>query len=273
MDQNRNPLPDGHVGEICVGGPGVALGYINLPEKTADRFIQFDGARIYRTGDLGRIDDDGEVVYMGRADDEVKIRGHRVDLGEIETLLLDDVEVESAVAAMMPVGGADELVAFVTRQLGATRSEDPALILRLRDRLRDKVPDYMIPGYFEVLPTLPTMPSGKVDRRKLPTPSGSRLITTTGEVVAAVGVMEEQVRDAWAATFGLETGRSVGHRQLLRRPRRSLAAGRHLRLTAAGARRRGEPSCSGPLQQSDGSVRWPSRLDAKADILAETGVS
>ena len=124
LDDNRNPVPDGGVGEICVGGPGVAIGYLNLPEKTADRFIQFSGERIYRTGDLGRIDDDGEVVYMGRADDEVKIRGHRVDLGEIETLLLDDPEVESAVAAMMPVGGAEELVAYVTRQSGPTRTED-----------------------------------------------------------------------------------------------------------------------------------------------------
>ena len=204
LDDQKNQVPDGDVGEICVGGPGVALGYLNLPEKTADRFIQFNGERIYRTGDLGRIDGDGEVVYLGRADDEVKIRGHRVDLGEIETLLLDDSEVESAVAAMMPVGGGDELVAYVTRQPGTTRTEDADLILRLRDRLRDKVPDYMVPGYFEVLPELPTMPSGKVDRRKLPAPSGSRLLTTTGEVVPAVGLMEEQVRDAWAATFGLE---------------------------------------------------------------------
>jgi len=204
LDEGRHRVPDGGVGEICVGGPGVALRYLNMPEKTAERFLDYDGERIYRTGDLGRIDGNGEIHYLGRADDEVKIRGHRVDLGEIESLLLDDPEVESAVAAIMAVSGVDELVAYVTRQAVAQPTEDAELILRLGDRLRDRVPDYMIPGYLEVLLELPTMVSGKVDRRKLPPPSGSRLITTTGEVVAAVGAMEEQVREVWAAAFGLE---------------------------------------------------------------------
>ena len=206
LDESRHRVPDGDVGEICVGGPGVALRYLNLPEKTADRFLCYEGERIYRTGDLGRIDRNGEIHYLGRADDEVRIRGHRVDLGEIETLLLDDPEVESAVAAMMAISGGDELVAYVTRQAVAQPTEDAALVLRLRDRLRDRVPDYMIPGYLDVLLELPTMVSGKVDRRKLPRPSGSRLITTTGEVVGAIGAMEEHVREVWAATFGLEPG-------------------------------------------------------------------
>ncbi|MGI8458160.1 MAG: Pls/PosA family non-ribosomal peptide synthetase [Propionibacteriaceae bacterium] len=206
LDDQRRRVANGEVGEICVGGPGVALRYLNLPEKTADRFIHHDGERIYRTGDLGRIDRDGDIHYLGRADDEVKIRGHRVDLGEIESLLLDDPEVESAVAAMMAVGEADELVAYVTRQPISQSTADAELVLRLRDHLRDRVPDYMIPGYLDVLPELPTMVSGKVDRRKLPPPSGSRLITTTDEVVTPVGAMEEQVRDAWAATFGLQPG-------------------------------------------------------------------
>ena len=127
-----------------------------------------------------------------------------MDLGEIESLLLDDREVESAVAAMMAVSGVDQLVAYVTRQAVAQPTEDAELVHRLGDRLRDRVPDYMIPGYLDVLPELPTMVSGKVDRRRLPPPSGSRLITITGEVVAAAGVMEEQVREVWAATFGLE---------------------------------------------------------------------
>jgi len=171
LDEGRHRVPDGGVGEICVGGPGVALRYLNMPEKTAERFLDYDGERIYRTGDLGRIDGNGEIHYLGRADDEVKIRGHRVDLGEIESLLLDDPEVESAVAATMAVSGVDELVAYVTRQAVAQPTEDAELILRLGDRLRDRVPDYMIPGYLEVLLELPTMVSGKVDRRKLPPPA------------------------------------------------------------------------------------------------------
>ena len=206
LDERQHRVADGGVGEICVGGPGVALRYLNLPEKTAERFPHYDGARIYRTGDLGCIDGNGDIHYLGRADDEVKIRGHRVDLGEIESVLLDDPEVESAVAALMAVGGVDELVAYVTRQAVAQPTEGAKLVLRLRDLLRDRVPDYMIPGYLDVLPELPTMVSGKVDRRKLPLPSGSRLLTTAGEVVGAVGVMEEQVREVWAATFGLEPG-------------------------------------------------------------------
>ena len=204
LDEDRNPVPDGDVGEICVGGPGVAIGYLNLPEKTADRFISYHGQRIYRTGDLGCIDADGEVVYLGRADDEVKIRGHRVDLGEIESLLLEDTDVESAVASMMQVGPTDDLVAYVTRRSGSGGPPDSDLASRLHDSLRARVPDYMVPGYLEVLGELPTMPSGKVDRKRLPAPSTSRIIAGTGDVVAPDGLLEEQVRDAWAAAFGLE---------------------------------------------------------------------
>ncbi|HXV94519.1 MAG TPA: non-ribosomal peptide synthetase, partial [Pseudonocardia sp.] len=205
LDPDRREVPEGEAGEICIGGPGVANGYVGMPEKTADRFVEHRGERIYRTGDLGRIDEQGEIVYLGRADDEVKIRGHRVDLGEIDSLLLDDPAVESAVAAMLPVGGAEELVAYVTRR-GDSGPGDEALVARLHERLRGTVPDYMVPGYLEVLPTLPTMPSGKVDRKALPAPSGRRLITTAGAVVAPGTGMEERVRDAWAAAFGLEPG-------------------------------------------------------------------
>ena len=146
LDERCNAVADGDVGEICIGGPGVAIGYLNLPEKTADRFITFRGERIYRTGDLGCIDPTGEVVYLGRADDEVKIRGHRVDLGEIESILLDDHDVESACAAMVRVGETDELVAYVTRRTNGSDADDRALIQRTRTLLRDRVPDYMIAG-------------------------------------------------------------------------------------------------------------------------------
>lgn len=200
LDDDRREVPHGEPGEICIGGPGVAVGYVGMPEKTADKFVQHRGERIYRTGDLGRFDDDGEIVYLGRADDEVKIRGHRVDLGEIDSVLLDDPDVESAVAAMLTVGGAEELVAYVTRRGGV---DDAELVERLHTLLRGRVPDYMVPGYLEVLPSLPTMPSGKVDRKKLPSPGGRRLMTL-GEVVAPDGEMERSVRDAWATAFRLE---------------------------------------------------------------------
>ncbi|MDT0351241.1 Pls/PosA family non-ribosomal peptide synthetase [Pseudonocardia charpentierae] len=205
LDENRRVVPSGTAGEICIGGPGVANGYVGMPEKTADKFVRYGpaGERIYRTGDLGRVDENGEIVYLGRADDEVKIRGHRVDLGEIESVLLDDPAVESAVAALLPVGGAEELVAYVTTRSGSADAEP---IGRLHELLRERVPDYMVPGYLEVLPALPTMPSGKVDRRRLPAPSGRRLIVRSGDVVTADGPMEVAVRDAWATAFRLDPG-------------------------------------------------------------------
>jgi non-ribosomal peptide synthetase-like protein len=206
LDEHRRPVPDGEVGEICIGGPGVAIGYVGLPEKTADRFINHPlapgGGRLYRTGDLGRIDGNGEIVYLGRADDEVKIRGHRVDLGEIENVLLEDGDVESAVAALVAVAGSDQLVSYVTRRDGSGTPDD-AVIARLQGHLKRRLPDYMVPAYLEVLDALPAMPSGKVDRSKLPKPAGRRLLAGDGEVVAADGEMELRVRAVWAEALGL----------------------------------------------------------------------
>ena len=203
LDEDLRPVADGVAGEIGLGGPGVAVGYVGLPEKTAERFVRIDGRRIYRTGDLGRVDGNGEIVYLGRADDEVKIRGHRVDLGEIDSVLLEDPEIESAVAAMMAVGGTQELVAYVVCHTSDSGVDHTALIERLHARLSARVPDYMVPGYLEVLPELPTMPSSKVDRKRLPRPAGRRLLLARGTVVAPRGALETAVRDAWAAAFGL----------------------------------------------------------------------
>ena len=207
LDEQQRPVARGEVGEICIGGPGVAIGYVGLPEKTADRFVRHPlapaGGRLYRTGDLGRIDANGEIVYLGRADDEVKIRGHRVDLGEIENVLLEDAEVESAVAALVPVAGSDQLVSYVTRRDGAAAPED-ALLARLQTQVKRRLPDYMVPAYLEVLDALPTMPSGKVDRAKLPKPTGRRMLGGDGAVVAADGDTEVRLRAVWAEVLGLE---------------------------------------------------------------------
>ncbi|MEV1330372.1 Pls/PosA family non-ribosomal peptide synthetase [Micromonospora costi] len=210
LDEQRQPVPDGEVGEICIGGPGVARGYVGRPELTADRFIEHPlappGSRLYRTGDLGRLTEDGEIEYLGRADSEVKIRGHRVDLGEIESVLLEDEDVAEAVTALVPVtDGPDaprELAAYVVPHDGAQdRSED--LIHRLCESLQTRLPAYMVPSFLDVVTALPTMPSGKVDRKRLPAPI-RRLTRTTGPVVAAESGLEEQVRAAWAEAFGVE---------------------------------------------------------------------
>ncbi|MEW2384722.1 Pls/PosA family non-ribosomal peptide synthetase [Micromonospora sp. NPDC047707] len=210
LDEERRPVADGEVGEICIGGPGVARGYVGRPELTADRFIEHPlappGSRLYRTGDLGRITEDGEIEYLGRADSEVKIRGHRVDLGEIESVLLEDVGVAEAVAALVPVAdGPDaprELAAYVVPLDGDERGWEE-LTGRLCQTLQTRLPGYMVPSFLDVATALPTMPSGKVDRKRLPAPC-RRLTRSTGPVVAAAGELEEQVRAAWAEAFGIE---------------------------------------------------------------------
>ncbi|MEU6077018.1 amino acid adenylation domain-containing protein [Micromonospora sp. NPDC047074] len=210
LDEQRQPVPDGEVGEICIGGPGVARGYVGRPDLTADRFIAHalapPGGRLYRTGDLGRITGEGEIEYLGRADSEVKIRGHRVDLGEIESVLLEDPDVAEAVAALVPVGdGPDaphELAAYLVVP-DSDQAGDDERFPRLCQTLQTRLPGYMVPAFLDVVTALPTMPSGKVDRRRLPPPD-RRLTLPTGPLVAAEGELEKQVRAAWAEAFGID---------------------------------------------------------------------
>lgn len=230
MDENGRLVADGEVGEICIGGPGVARGYVGRPELTAEKFIEHPMAlsdgRLYRTGDLGRLTADGEIEYLGRADVEVKIRGHRVDLGEIESILLTDAEVAEAVAALVPVSDAPdaprELAAYIVRNASyiarnlpyignmhsATFQEEydadnETLTSRLHGRLRERLPSYMIPSFMDVVAWLPTMPSGKVDRKRLPLPTARRVVVADGPVVPPADGLEQQVRAVWAEAFGI----------------------------------------------------------------------
>ncbi|MFB6981089.1 Pls/PosA family non-ribosomal peptide synthetase [Streptomyces scopuliridis] len=211
LDDQLRPVADGETGEICIGGPGVADGYVGRPELTADRFIVHPlaprGSRLYRTGDLGRMTRDGEVEFLGRADDEVKIRGYRVDLGEIDSVLLEDPGVAEAVTTLTAppdrAGGAggSELCAYVVRAPGREEEED-ALINRVHESLRRRLPAYMVPSFLDILPGLPAMASGKVDRKRLPAPTGRRLVGG-GRLVAAEGELETRLRDAWAEVLGI----------------------------------------------------------------------
>ncbi|MFJ6215197.1 Pls/PosA family non-ribosomal peptide synthetase [Streptomyces sp. NPDC092296] len=210
LDEQRRVVPDGAAGEICIGGPGVARGYVGRPELTADRFIDHplapQGSRLYRTGDLGRMTPDGEIEYLGRADAEVKIRGYRVALGEIDNVLLEDPGVAEAVTTLVAGPAADgdggALSAYVVPVPGGTDGEE-ALITRLHERLRRTLPAYMVPSFLDVLTELPAMPSGKVDRKRLPAPTGRRLMGG-GPVVAVRDELEQRVRDAWAEVLGVE---------------------------------------------------------------------
>ncbi|MDF2976558.1 MAG: peptide synthetase [Actinomycetospora sp.] len=206
-DPEPRPVGEGEVGEITLGGPGVANGYVGMPEKTAEKFVAHPstGARVYRTGDLGRWTPDGEVEYLGRADAEVKVRGHRVDLGEIESVLLTDPEVASAVVALDPGGdggdaGSADLAAYVVTH---GRPDEGELAGRLAGLLREALPAYMVPATLDVLDELPTQVSGKVDRAQLPVPAGRRLVAATGPVVEAEGEIEERIAALWAEAFGV----------------------------------------------------------------------
>ena len=161
-------LPRGEVGELCITGPGVAVGYLNRPDLTAEKFLanpwsrHAHDARLYRTGDLARIGADGCVQCLGRTDDQVKIRGFRVELGEIEAVLAQHAGVGTVAVVLRQEEGIDQLIAFMVGDSG------PALApATLRAALAESLPSYMVPGYFEVLMEMPRLASGKIDRNAL----------------------------------------------------------------------------------------------------------
>ncbi|MFN8541740.1 MAG: amino acid adenylation domain-containing protein, partial [Thermomicrobiales bacterium] len=171
LDERGQLLPVGIFGELFIGGAGVAAGYLNRPELTAERFIadpfgQERGERLYRTGDRVRWRPDGTLEFSGRLDFQVKVRGYRIELGEIEAALLGQAAVRAAVVVVREdAPGEARLVAYVTPREG--QAADPAA---LRVALRAQLPDYMVPAAFVVLEALPLTPNGKVDRRALPAP-------------------------------------------------------------------------------------------------------
>ncbi|HEX2093993.1 MAG TPA: amino acid adenylation domain-containing protein, partial [Longimicrobiaceae bacterium] len=150
LDDGLRPVPFGVAGEICLAGPRVARGYLGDPAKTADRFVPDPfggalGARMYRTGDLARFGPDGEIEYLGRDDDQVKVRGVRIELGEIESLLREHPRVAAAVASVFEADGDAQLVAYFVPRSGADGDSD-ALGGELRDALRARLPEFMVPA-------------------------------------------------------------------------------------------------------------------------------
>ena len=169
LDDHLQPVPVGVTGELFVGGAGLARGYLNRPELSAERFLAdpfVPGQRLYRTGDLARFRADGTLNHLGRNDNQVKVRGFRVELDEIEAVLAEHPEVRRAVVHLWTLAAGDvRLVACCVPAKAGVLAP-----IKLRKHLRARLPDYMIPQYFLSVEEIPLLPNGKVDRRRLPTP-------------------------------------------------------------------------------------------------------
>lgn len=189
LDGNLDPLPSFFKGEICVAGPGVGRGYWRMPELTRQKFVEHprSGERLYRTGDLGRRLSDGRIEWLGRADSQVKLRGYRVDLGEIESALLAHANIEQAAAGVVD----GDLVAWYGER-------QPCPIEALRSYLENKLPKHMVPSVFLRLESLPLSKSGKLDRAKLPVPD-RRAPADSG---SSVNPTENAVRAIWQEVLG-----------------------------------------------------------------------
>lgn len=168
-DSRYNLCPAGIAGEICIGGEGLARGYLNKPALTAEKFISNPfrpGERMYRTGDIGRWMPDGTIAFLGRRDDQVKIRGHRIELGEIEHALLQHSDIDAAVVLARPIGGEDkQLIAYIICAVSPALSNQD-----IRFWLGRTLPAHMLPQHYVHLDAFPLNSSGKLDRNKLPDP-------------------------------------------------------------------------------------------------------
>ena len=204
LDEHGGPVPLGVVGELYLGGAGVARGYLNRPDLTAERFVPDPfgaaGDRLYRTGDLVRCRPDGCLEFLGRIDRQVKIRGYRIELGEIEAALVGHPGVgEAAVIADEGPSGDKRLVAYVTESHSGSGAPG---VNELREFLGTRLPGFMVPSVFVRLEALPLTPSGKVDRKALPSPSEERPDLEAGYEPPRTPT-ERLIADIWAQLLGI----------------------------------------------------------------------
>jgi amino acid adenylation domain-containing protein len=203
LDSRLQPVRVGAPGELYVGGVGVARGYLNRPELTAERFIpdpfsDEPGARLYRTGDIARYLPDGNIDFLGRVDHQVKVRGHRIELEEIEAVLGQHTSLrDCVVAAREDTPGDRRLVAYIVPDHASTPSAS-----ELRSFMKNRLPDYMVPGIFVPMDALPLAPSGKVDRRALPAPDPGRMERSEARVAPRDSV-EFRLAKIWEDTLGV----------------------------------------------------------------------
>ncbi|WP_416654228.1 amino acid adenylation domain-containing protein [Bacillus amyloliquefaciens] len=197
-DANRNLVPIGVIGEMYISGPGVARGYWNRPDLTAEKFVEnpfIPGAKMYKSGDLAKRLRDGNLVYVGRIDEQVKIRGHRIELGEIEAAMHNVEAVQkAAVTAREAEDGLKQLCAYYV-------SDKPIAAAQLREQLSSELPDYMVPSYFVRLEYMPLTSNGKINRKALPAPEAS--LQQTAEYVPPGNEVESKLTDLWKEVLGI----------------------------------------------------------------------
>jgi acyl carrier protein len=204
LDRNYQPAPVGVPGELYVGGDGLARGYLNEPEQTAEKFIPHlfsttPGERLYRTGDLVRYLPSGELEFIRRVDQQVKIRGFRIEPGEIESVLARHPGVaECAVTAGVNNGAEKLLVAYVVAAEGHRLESG-----ELRTYLREKLPDYMVPASFVIMDALPLTVNGKVDRQALPA-AGNGAMPKGDRFVGPRTATEKTLTEIWARTLHID---------------------------------------------------------------------
>jgi amino acid adenylation domain-containing protein len=207
LDERLRPVPPGVRGELYIGGVGLARGYLHQPQLTKARFISHPfsddpGARLYRTGDVARWLEDGDIEFLGRVDSQVKIRGYRIELGEVHSALCEHPDVaECAVTAHSDSSENTRLVAYWVARGGATcRARD------LREHLERKLPAYMIPSAFVSLEAMPRTANGKLDRNALPPPDATALVREEVNLLPATPI-EQLLSDTWALVLGV---RNIG---------------------------------------------------------------
>jgi amino acid adenylation domain-containing protein len=204
LDGAGQPVPVGVLGELYLGGDGVAVGYHGRAALTAEKFVPdpyrgVAGARLYRTGDVARWLADGRLQCLGRIDHQVKVRGFRIELGEIEAALAAQPPVQQAVVTVQPdLSGEQRLVAYVITTPG-----DAPVVGDLRAALKERLPDYMVPSTFQFIDAFPLTPNGKIDRQALPAPDSGRPRLEASYIVPR-NALEQSIAAVWQEVLGLD---------------------------------------------------------------------
>ncbi|MCE9556358.1 MAG: amino acid adenylation domain-containing protein [Planctomycetes bacterium] len=197
LDEDLEVIPSGEIGELCITGPGLAIGYVGRDDLTREKFVEHETlGRLYRSGDQSRLNAAGEIEFLGRADTQVKIRGFRVELAEIEATLLDESNVRQAAAGLwVDPAGHETLVAWVVLRNGEKLDES-----NVRSRLLTRLPAYMVPAIIEVVADMPVLANGKTDRKNLPVPTHAAAIADKPLTPPATAA-ERLLHEVWSDLF------------------------------------------------------------------------